>query len=88
MLAKRRLGPEGLEVSEYGLSCMGMSHAYSIPKPRRKEAVTQARQPEPDNRCLKQKGLTVNEQIAARQSIQEPARSSRIQCHSLPTTIL
>jgi hypothetical protein len=64
MLAKRRLGPEGLEVSEYGLSCMGMSHAYSIPNPRRKEAVTQARQPEPDNRCLKQKGLTVNEQIA------------------------
>jgi hypothetical protein len=30
-----------------------------------REAVTKRRQPEPDNRCLKQKGLTVNEQIAA-----------------------
>ena len=42
------------------------------------QAATTGSLPEPDNRCLKQKGLTVNEQIAARQSIQEPARSSRI----------
>ena len=31
MLAKRRLGSQGLEVSELGLGCMGMSHAYGIP---------------------------------------------------------
>ncbi len=28
------------------------------------QLTTKRRQPEPDNRCLKQKGLTVNEQIA------------------------
>jgi aryl-alcohol dehydrogenase-like predicted oxidoreductase len=28
MLAKRKLGSQGLEVSELGLGCMGMTHAY------------------------------------------------------------
>lgn len=28
MLAKRKLGAQGLEVSEIGLGCMGMTHAY------------------------------------------------------------
>jgi aryl-alcohol dehydrogenase-like predicted oxidoreductase len=28
MLAKRKLGTEGLEVSEIGLGCMGMTYAY------------------------------------------------------------
>lgn len=31
MLKKRKLGTEGLEVSELGLGCMGMSHAYGEP---------------------------------------------------------
>ncbi len=31
MLSKRRLGRQGLEVSELGLGCMGMSHAYGVP---------------------------------------------------------
>lgn len=31
MLAKRKLGTQGLEVSELGLGCMGMSHAYGTP---------------------------------------------------------
>src|SRR5580658_8524590 len=31
MLRKRRLGSQGLEVSELGLGCMGMSHAYGTP---------------------------------------------------------
>jgi aryl-alcohol dehydrogenase-like predicted oxidoreductase len=31
MLAKRKLGTQGLEVSELGLGCMGMSHAYGAP---------------------------------------------------------
>jgi len=31
MLKKRRLGLQGLEVSELGLGCMGMSHAYGTP---------------------------------------------------------
>lgn len=31
MLKKRKLGNQGLEVSELGLGCMGMSHAYGTP---------------------------------------------------------
>lgn len=31
MLKKRKLGSQGLEVSEIGLGCMGMSHAYGTP---------------------------------------------------------
>lgn len=31
MLKKRRLGSQGLEVSELGLGCMGMSQSYGIP---------------------------------------------------------
>jgi aryl-alcohol dehydrogenase-like predicted oxidoreductase len=31
MLAKRKLGTQGLEVSELGLGCMGMTHAYGTP---------------------------------------------------------
>ncbi|CAA0090195.1 Aldo-keto reductase IolS [Starkeya nomas] len=31
MLRKRKLGRQGLEVSELGLGCMGMSHAYGTP---------------------------------------------------------
>ncbi len=31
MLNKRKLGGQGLEVSELGLGCMGMSHAYGEP---------------------------------------------------------
>lgn len=31
MIRKRKLGKQGLEVSEIGLGCMGMSHAYGRP---------------------------------------------------------
>ena len=31
MLKKRKLGRQGLVVSELGLGCMGMSHAYGVP---------------------------------------------------------
>lgn len=31
MLKKRKLGNQGLEVSELGLGCMGMSQSYGIP---------------------------------------------------------
>lgn len=31
MLDKRKLGSQGLEVSELGLGCMGMTHAYGVP---------------------------------------------------------
>ncbi len=31
MLAKRKLGSQGLTVAEIGLGCMGMSHAYGTP---------------------------------------------------------
>ena len=31
MLKKRKLGSQGLEVSEPGLGCMGMSQSYGIP---------------------------------------------------------
>jgi aryl-alcohol dehydrogenase-like predicted oxidoreductase len=31
MLDRRKLGRQGLEVSELGLGCMGMSHAYGVP---------------------------------------------------------
>lgn len=31
MLGKRKLGSQGLEVSEIGLGCMGMTHAYGAP---------------------------------------------------------
>jgi aryl-alcohol dehydrogenase-like predicted oxidoreductase len=31
MLAKRKLGTQGLEVSELGLGCMGMSQSYGTP---------------------------------------------------------
>ena len=31
MLKKRKLGTQGLEVSELGLGCMGMSQSYGLP---------------------------------------------------------
>jgi aryl-alcohol dehydrogenase-like predicted oxidoreductase len=31
LIPTRRLGPKGLEVSEIGLGCMGMTHAYGVP---------------------------------------------------------
>jgi aryl-alcohol dehydrogenase-like predicted oxidoreductase len=31
MIARRKLGNQGLEVSELGLGCMGMTHAYGTP---------------------------------------------------------
>jgi len=31
MLGKRKLDSQGLEVSEIGLGCMGMTHAYGSP---------------------------------------------------------
>lgn len=31
MLKKRKLGTQGLEVSEIGLGCMGMSQSYGSP---------------------------------------------------------
>jgi aryl-alcohol dehydrogenase-like predicted oxidoreductase len=34
MLAKRKLGNQGLEVSSLGLGCMGMSQAYGVPDDR------------------------------------------------------
>jgi hypothetical protein len=37
MSAKRKLGKEGLEVSEIGLGCMGMSYAYGTPTAKRAE---------------------------------------------------